>query len=47
MYAEEVAAEVQTMEDEGTHPDTEKINVDIKTYIIKSIQDCWLITVIK
>ena len=47
MYAEEVAAQVQTMEDEGNHPDTDKINVDIKTYIIKSMYARWLIAVIE
>ena len=42
-YSAEVGAQLQNMEDEGTYPDTEKINVDIKTSIIKPIHARWLI----
>ena len=35
------------MEDEGTDPYTEKINVDIKTSVIKPIHARWLIAAIE
>ena len=49
-YAAEVAAQLQSMKDERTHSETEKINRDInkiKTSVIKAIHARWLIAATK